>query len=197
MLFVTHILTICERTEEAKLGARGLPVNTGIRTKEKRATTYIHQQPKGCVILVLKANTLSWKSGESFRFSLFPFINMYFDRILLVDWCRWKSIVFNSSLLSENYLKPSYKKKITVSVLNGYRPVLLPWLLALIKGCHLLSCLASRFQLRLINRCYLDIPLPFILFICISAQLCLPSASSMLADWLASNLDKLLIFPAT
>lgn len=59
MLFVTHILTICERTEEAKLGVRGLPVKTGIRTKEKRATTYIHQQPKRSVVLLLKANTLS------------------------------------------------------------------------------------------------------------------------------------------
>ena len=47
LTMVHHIL--CERTEEAELGVRRLPVNTGIRTKEKRATTHIYQQSEGSV----------------------------------------------------------------------------------------------------------------------------------------------------
>lgn len=152
------------------------------------------------MVLTLKANPFSWKSGESLIVSSFTFINMYFDRIPLVNLCRWKSIVFSSTSfiweLPEAFTLKKKKKNCNVCT-YGYRLVFLPWLLALITGCLLLSCLASHFQLRLINRCHLDIPLPFILFICISAQLCLLSTSSVLADWPASNLDKLLIFSAT
>ena len=49
LTMVHHIL--CERTKEAELGVRRLSVNTGIRTKEKRATTHIYQQNEGSMFL--------------------------------------------------------------------------------------------------------------------------------------------------
>lgn len=68
------------------------------------------------MVLVLKAKFSSSKSGESLRSSSFPFINMYFDRTLLVYWWWWKPIVFDSTSFSENNVETSHKK-IAVSIL--------------------------------------------------------------------------------
>ena len=57
LTMVHHIL--CERTKEAELGVRRLSVNTGIRTKEKRATTHIYQQNEGSMFLVLNISLFS------------------------------------------------------------------------------------------------------------------------------------------
>lgn len=68
------------------------------------------------MVVVLKAKFSSSNSGESLRSSLFHFINMYFDRTLLVYWYWWKLIVFNStSFIWEQ--QGAFTWKIAVSVL--------------------------------------------------------------------------------
>lgn len=144
---------------------------------------------------LLKANPFSAKSGEVFNSVHFLLLTC-----ILTELFWWtgadENLLFSILLLlSENNVETSHKKLQCLYL--WLQAGLSATIVTLIKGFLLLSCLVYHLQLRLINRCYLDILLPFILFICILAELCLLSTSSMLADWLTSNLDKLLIFPTT
>lgn len=115
-----------------------------------------------------RANPFSSKFGKSLRFGSFPFINMYFNRILLVLMKTYCFLFYSFYLRT---LRSLHIKKMQCLYL-WLQAGLSATAVTFIKDCLLLSCLVYCFQLRLINRCYLAILLPFILFICICTVVC-------------------------